>query len=153
MKVCIYIYPTTHSLPIPRKANPHISQNDPLQTINLAAHPSKHTYTIANRPLEKILPRLDALMLVLKSCNEDSCRRPWQQLHPDGRVKNLVDALDSSYDDFYSNQPKVSFSKCSLGHHLWAEGPQKFNKYHGPGHGNKSSGTRRYYFGVFSKWF
>lgn len=148
----VYI-PTTHLLPITTKANPNTYQNDPLQTINLAARPSKHRYTIANRPLKKILARLDALMLVLKSCNEDSCRRPWQQLHPDGRVKSLVDALDSSYDDFYSNQPKVSFSKCSPGHHLWAEGPQQFNKYHGPGHGKKSTGTRRYYFGVFSKWF
>lgn len=135
------------------KPNPNPSQNDPHQTVNLAANPSEHNYRIANRPLKQILPRLDALMLVLKSCNEDSCRYPWHQLHPDGRVKNLVDALDSSYDDFYSNQPRVSFSKCALGYHIWEEGPQQFNTYHGPGHGDKSSGSRRYYLGVFSKWF
>ncbi|RMJ20522.1 hypothetical protein PHISP_08608, partial [Aspergillus sp. HF37] len=91
-------------------------------------HPSKHTkYHLANRPLPQILARLDTLILVLKSCNEDSCRRPWQQLHPGGRVRNLIDALDTSYDDFYANQPKVSFSKCVLGHLPWEEGPMKFN--------------------------
>ncbi|RJE26100.1 Arylsulfatase [Aspergillus sclerotialis] len=128
-------------------------KNDPLQTTNLAKHPSKHNYNIANRPLEQIIYRLDALILVLKSCNEDSCRHPWKQLHPDGRVKNLIDALDSSYDEFYSKQPKVSFSKCDLGYHIKDEGPQKFNTYHGPGHGGKSRGSRNYYFGVFSRVF
>lgn len=73
-------------------------------------------------------------MMVLKSCNEDSCRRPWYQLHPDGKVNSLSDALNESYDTFYSNQPKVSFSQCSLGYHIWAEGPQKYNVF-GGGHG------------------
>lgn len=118
-------------------------QNDPRQTVNIAAKPSQHgKYRIANRPLNQIYHRLDALMLVLKSCNDDACRYPWQQLHPGGQVNSLADALDSTYDKFYTQQPKVSFSKCSLGYHIWAEGPQKFNKYTGPGHGSQRIGAK-----------
>ncbi|KAL2818147.1 alkaline-phosphatase-like protein [Aspergillus cavernicola] len=105
-------------------------KDDPLQTVNLAANPSRHeAYRIADRPLNRIFQRLNALMMVLKSCNEDSCREPWAQLHPDGNVNSLADALDTSYDRFYANQPRVSFSECSLGYHIWAEGPQDFHVY------------------------
>lgn len=68
-------------------------------------------------------------MMVLKSCTEDACRDPWAQLHPGGAVHNIVDALDKSFDKFYANQPRVSYTECSLGYHIWAEGPQKFNVY------------------------
>jgi hypothetical protein len=106
------------------------AQDDPYQTVNLAADVSQHeSYRIANRPLPQIFQRTNALMMVLKSCSGDSCRNPWAQLHPNGDVHSLADALDKSYDTFYANQPKVSFSECSLGYHLWAEGPQKFNVY------------------------
>lgn len=73
--------------------------------------------------------RLDALMLVLKSCNGDACRYPWRQLHPTGNVGSLADALATSFDEFYKNQPKVSFSSCENGYLISAEGPQKFNAY------------------------
>ncbi|KAE8393141.1 alkaline-phosphatase-like protein [Aspergillus alliaceus] len=105
-------------------------KDDPLQTTNLASKINAHqSYTIANRHLGQIIPRLDALMMVLKSCNGDSCREPWRQLHPKGSVNNLADALDEGFDEFYSNQPKVKFSECSLGYHIYAEGPQEFNIY------------------------
>lgn len=105
-------------------------QADPRQTMNLAAQPAKHQdYKIANRPLQQVFQRANALMMVLKSCTEDSCRDPWAQLHPAGAVQNIVDALDKSFDKFYANQPRVSFTECSLGYHIWAEGPQKFNVY------------------------
>ncbi|KAL2868111.1 sulfatase family protein [Aspergillus lucknowensis] len=105
-------------------------KDDPFQTINLAANPSRHNnYRIANRPLRQIFQRLNALMMVLKSCTEESCRDPWGQLHPGGRVKSLTDALDASYDNFYASQPRVSFSECSLGYHIWTEGPQHFKVY------------------------
>ncbi|KAF9887356.1 hypothetical protein FE257_010351 [Aspergillus nanangensis] len=117
-------------------------KNDPHQTTNLAATQSQ-TFTLANRPLSQILLRLDALMMVLKSCTEDSCRDPWRQLHPGGKVNSLADALDTSYDGFYSNQPKVSFSQCSLGYHIWAEGPQKFNVFGGGQGGGQKVETRK----------
>ena len=75
--------------------------------------------------------RLNTLTLVLKSCNGDSCRHPWQQLHPGGKVKSLSAALDSRFDKFYAAQPKVAFADCALGY-LWEkEGPHDFNIFGG----------------------
>ncbi|KAB8218769.1 alkaline-phosphatase-like protein [Aspergillus novoparasiticus] len=130
-------------------------KDDPLQTTNLASNISAHqSYTIANRQLGQIIPRLDALMMVLKSCNGDSCREPWRQLHPKGYVNNLADALDSGFDEFYANQPKVSFSECSLGYHIYAEGPQEFNIYGSGSTGKRSEGgyvsVKRW--GFFDGW-
>ncbi|OQD78142.1 hypothetical protein PENDEC_c001G01799 [Penicillium decumbens] len=107
-------------------------KDDPHQTVNLAAHPAKHTnYKIANRELPQIIPRLDALMMVLKSCDGDACRYPWRQLHPAGKVNSLAEALAPGFDEFYAKQPKVSFSACELGYIIASEGPQKFDVYGG----------------------
>ncbi|MCJ1380109.1 hypothetical protein MMC17_003212 [Xylographa soralifera] len=74
----------------------------------------------------KIASRLDALLLVLKSCKGITCIRPWDVLHPLGNVRNLEDALTSDYDRFYENeQKKVEFSRCEPGYILDAEGPQE----------------------------
>ncbi|PLB43296.1 Arylsulphatase [Aspergillus steynii IBT 23096] len=129
-------------------------KNDPHQTTNLA---SSNTNTssnstapsIASRPLPQILARLDALMLVLKSCSEDSCRYPWRHLHPAGKVNSLADALDKGFDGFYANQPKVAFSECNLGYHTWAEGPQEFNVF---GQGGGAS-EKRWWGGFGGGWF
>lgn len=105
---------------------------DPHQTINIVANQQQHQdFKIANRPINQIIPRLDALMMVLKSCDGDACREPWRQLHPGGRVQNLTAALDQSYDGFYKRQPKVSFSSCANGYLVSEEGPQKVNAYTG----------------------
>ncbi|KAI9929343.1 hypothetical protein MW887_000811 [Aspergillus wentii] len=123
---------------------------DPAQTVNLAANTAKHAdYKIANRGLDQIIPRLDALMMVLKSCTGDACRDPWKQLHPGGKVQSLPDALDASFDGFYSRQPKVSFSSCEPGYLISREGPQKYNVYGGGTGGGKSTsgGKRRSWFG------
>lgn len=98
--------------------------------MNLAVHPTQHAaFKIAGRDLSHIINRLDALMLVLKSCGGDACRHPWRQLHPAGKVGNLADALATGFDRFYENQPKVSFSSCEKGYIISAEGPQKFDVY------------------------
>ncbi|PGH14621.1 hypothetical protein AJ79_02956 [Helicocarpus griseus UAMH5409] len=67
---------------------------------------------LLGRPLQQVLNRLDAVLLVQKSCKEDECRKPWKQLHPNGRVKNLQDALDKQYDRQYEKYPKVKFERC-----------------------------------------
>lgn len=82
-------------------------------------------------PLRQIVTRLDALMMVLKSCEGDECTHPWLQLHPQGKVKTLQHALDSRYDSFYAAQPKVAFSACKLGYLVEYEGPQTAMKYPG----------------------
>lgn len=75
--------------------------------------------------LPKIINRLDALLLVLKSCRGDTCIHPWKTLHGDGEVSSLRDALHHTYDVFYQSQPNVSFSRCELGQILDSEGPQE----------------------------
>jgi hypothetical protein len=76
-------------------------------------------------PFANVIARLDALLLVLKSCKGNTCVRPWQALHRAGNVRNLQDALSSRFDSFYEEQQKkVSFDRCELGHLVDAEGPQ-----------------------------
>lgn len=73
----------------------------------------------------KLIPRLDALLLVTKTCKGSVCRKPWQSLHPDGDVDRLRKALAAEYDDFYEKeQVRVSFSSCEYGQIIAAEGPQ-----------------------------
>jgi len=109
-----------------------ILQKDPGQLDNLAL-PSKANTLILNYPLSKLQSRLDALLLVLKSCKASACTDPWSVIHPQGNVENLEDALAPKYDSFYDKQPKVSFSKCELGQILSSEGPQVGNVYEGTG--------------------
>lgn len=108
-------------------------QTDPYQLQNL--HPSSlkagsffplaKPRTILGLPVSKVVARLDALLLILKSCKDASCIRPWEVLHPSGDVLDLKDALKSRYDVFYEQeQPKVSFSRCEAGYIVDAEGPQ-----------------------------
>lgn len=116
-------------------------QNDPHQTVNIAANPKNHAdFKISNRAIDQVIPRLDSLMMVLKSCDGDACRDPWKQLHPGGKVQSLTDALDQTYDGFYQRQPKVSFSSCANGYIISEEGPQQFNVYTG---GKGSSGSKK----------
>ena len=75
--------------------------------------------------LSKIVPRLDALLLVLKSCKGTSCIEAWNVLHPDGSVHNLRDAPNEKYDAFYHSQSKVSFGRCEYAYIVDAEGPQQ----------------------------
>lgn len=103
------------------------SQRDPFQMQNLLDGGydflSEH-YTLANRSFTQLVSRLDALLMVLKSCKSESCRKPWSVLHPGGDVKNLKESLHGRFDAFYEQQPKVSFDSCVMGHVVSEEGPQ-----------------------------
>lgn len=70
------------------------------------------SFNIAGRSLDQILPRLDALIMVLKTCKDDVCTHPWRTLHPNGKVNDLEQALDKEFDRFYKDQPKMWFSSC-----------------------------------------
>ncbi|KAF7538967.1 hypothetical protein G7054_g2552 [Neopestalotiopsis clavispora] len=88
---------------------------------------SKHdasSYSIGGRDFPQVIQRLDALLMVLKSCKGNDCLQPWRALHPQGNVATLLDALQSNFDDFYGQQAKVSFSACELGQILESEGAQ-----------------------------
>jgi hypothetical protein len=80
---------------------------------------------VLGRPFEAVIARLDALLFVLKSCKQETCIEPWRALHPAGNVKNLKDALNQRFDDFYiREQKKVRFDRCAAGLLIDAEGPQ-----------------------------
>ncbi|CAG8081231.1 unnamed protein product [Penicillium nalgiovense] len=73
----------------------------------------------------RVVSRLDALLLVLKSCKASECTMPWVVLHPDNKVTTLSEALHPKYDKFYAAQPSVGFSACELGYLPDLEGPQE----------------------------
>lgn len=83
------------------------------------------------RPQSELMHRLDALLMVTKSCKQDACRAPWGALFPNGEVASLQEAMNSHYDSFFANQPKVTFSECKGGHLIEAEGPQQVVLYKG----------------------
>lgn len=73
---------------------------------------------VLGRPTWQVLYRLDAMVLIQKTCIADVCRQPWLQLHPDGSVSNLMDALNEKYDKFYENSYKVAqvgWEQCYTG--------------------------------------
>lgn len=76
------------------------------------------------RSLSQLITRLDALLLVLKSCKGITCIKPWDVLQPDGSVSNLREALEERYDALYGEQPGVSFDWCADGYIIAAEGAQ-----------------------------
>ncbi|KAI5917317.1 Arylsulphatase [Camillea tinctor] len=80
---------------------------------------------LAAHPLPKLLSRLDALLMVLKSCRGATCRRPWDQLHPSGGVHALEDALAAEHDALYEEAalPRVRYEFCANGYLREAEGP------------------------------
>ncbi|KAG0857018.1 hypothetical protein G6F16_004238 [Rhizopus arrhizus] len=61
----------------------------------------------------KLISRLDALLVVLKSCRAHTCRDPWRTLHPgDARVQTLKDALKDEYDGHYAQLKPMRFEAC-----------------------------------------
>ena len=109
-------------------------KTDPYQTRNLFSPITSldlNPLTIANRPLSQVVARLDALMMVVKSCKGYVCTHPWSYLHPTGAVVTLDEALNPYFDDFYGKQPKVQFEACALGYLKNLEGPLVANVFGG----------------------
>lgn len=93
--------------------------------------------------IELVINRLDALMMVLKSCKGGTCVEPWKVLHPQGDVTSLSDALKVRFDAFYKEQVKVSFNRCELGYIIGSEGPQA----------GKGDAARAYEYREGTSWF
>ncbi|APA06985.1 hypothetical protein sscle_02g017550 [Sclerotinia sclerotiorum 1980 UF-70] len=103
---------------------------DPHQINNI--YPSSSTTTNPSTQsklnLDKLIPRLDALLMVTKSCKGHTCVQPWSVLHPAGNVRTLDDALSPRFDKFYTEdmaERVVKYDKCELGYILESEGPQE----------------------------
>lgn len=71
-----------------------------------------------------LLHRLDALLLVLKTCKGDSCRRPWAGLFPNGEVRDLQGALAKRFDEYFAQLPKIQYQHCALGYLARNEKPE-----------------------------
>ncbi|KAK5162800.1 uncharacterized protein LTR77_011172 [Saxophila tyrrhenica] len=105
-------------------------QSDPGQMINrLASPPQGIAAEYYGRSEQSLYDRLDALLMVTKSCAAESCREPWSVLFPGGEIGTLMDAMNSEYDSFFANQPKVGFSSCADGYIVELEGPQDVTPY------------------------
>lgn len=109
--------------------NTRLSQTDPGQMHNLYPTANSSPVKLLGHDISIVIHRLDALMMVLKSCTGVTCVEPWKTLHPSGDVANLSDALRVRFDAFYEEQVKVAFSRCELGYIIDAEGPQAGYQY------------------------
>lgn len=98
--------------------------------------PSQIHYDLLGRSFKHVMNRLDALLMVTKSCKGWECHEPWRVLHPDGSVATLAEALHKNYDAFYENQPRVSFLSCVKGHVVSEEGPQDVTPWQSATHGS-----------------
>ncbi|KAI6712280.1 hypothetical protein JHW43_005200 [Diplocarpon mali] len=102
---------------------------DPGQINNLYPSSTSQPETaIFGLPHSKILPRLDALLMVTKSCKAETCIDPWSVIHREGDVRTLGDALARKFDSFYASiapRVSVSFERCELGYIVESEGPQQ----------------------------
>jgi N-acetylglucosamine-6-sulfatase len=98
---------------------------DPAQMHNLFSDGKlAEDFSLAGRSFQQVIYRLDALLLVLKTCKGTSCIAPWSSHHPSSsaEVETLLQALNPKYDIYYINHAKVGFSSCELGYIPEAEG-------------------------------
>jgi len=81
-------------------------KDDPYEITNLALNPTpRHV---------RLMHRLNGLLLVTKSCTEDSCRKPWLILQQESgeKFRNLDEAMDRKYDALFASLPQVGFQEC-----------------------------------------
>lgn len=77
----------------------------------------------------RLLDRLDALLLVLKTCRGDTCTNPYKELSTHNDFVQLSDLLqqrnvDSNVESWLRDLPKVEYSTCQLGYQSRNEWPQ-----------------------------
>ncbi|CAK3774366.1 arylsulfatase [Lecanosticta acicola] len=86
-----------------------------------------------DRPWHQLVPRLDALLMVLKSCKQDTCRDPYSVLFPKREVRNLTAAMHRHYDNFFDGTPKLKFHSCHTGYIPHLEQESRVLKPYGAG--------------------
>ncbi|KAG9812491.1 Arylsulphatase, partial [Aureobasidium melanogenum] len=97
--------------------------SDPSQMHNFFADPKLgKDFSLAGRSWQQVIYRLDALLLILKTCKTTTCIKPWSSLHNNSDVQTLAQALNPEFDPYYIKYPKVGFSSCELGYIPEAEG-------------------------------
>ncbi|KAF2144358.1 uncharacterized protein K452DRAFT_344391 [Aplosporella prunicola CBS 121167] len=104
--------------------------NDDTELYNITADPHEllNLANASDPAIQRVLSRMNALLMVGKSCAESSCREPWSVLQPPNAppgqpVLNLEEALNPDYDEYYSAIPQVKIEEC-LGYQFTPnEGP------------------------------
>ena len=93
--------------------------NEDLASTHLSVgSPDKKLYTLG-----AVVARLDALLMVLKTCKEKECIRPWEAIHRDRTVQSLADAMHEAHNDLYiHSMPRVIFERCEEAYIPEAEG-------------------------------
>ncbi|KAI0015896.1 arylsulfatase [Xylariomycetidae sp. FL0641] len=94
---------------------------DPDELVNLARDP-------ADAEAQRLMARLNALLLASKSCAGATCRNPWRVLQPEPArrgvvvddedeeltIASLAQALQPEYDAFFDSIPQVAFRECMV---------------------------------------
>lgn len=91
-----------------------------MELYNTTADPFElHNLANSTDPaVQRVKSRLNAMLLLTKSCTEDSCRDPWAYLQPNGtapgttRFSTLKEALDPQYDAWFGSFPSVHWNEC-----------------------------------------
>lgn len=86
------------------------------------------TATVLPTDLQRVLHRLDALLLVLKACTGQACHQPYKELFPHltdsaGEIFKFSQTLDPRFDAYFAALPKARFSQCALGYQTRLEKP------------------------------
>ena len=92
------------------------SRNDPYELDNIAGSPDPY--------IQRVRSRMNALLMVMKSCEVETCHDPWKVLQPASHgdscaspggaraINCFADALDPKYDDFFATIPAVNIAEC-----------------------------------------
>ncbi|KAL0565432.1 hypothetical protein V5O48_016596 [Marasmius crinis-equi] len=92
-------------------------ENDPYQLQNLAVNndaSSDTSFSFSTTETSRIASRLDALLVVLKTCIGEACRDPWKAFNIS--ASSLSDALDSQFDSYFDSLPRFKYSECRFGY-------------------------------------
>ncbi|EJT71027.1 hypothetical protein GGTG_12048 [Gaeumannomyces tritici R3-111a-1] len=87
-----------------------------VELYDTAADPHELTNLAGSAAHARVLDRLNALLLVTKSCAEGTCRDPWAVFSPEGgglpKMTTMAQAMDGKYDAFFAGFPRVRFDSC-----------------------------------------
>ena len=99
---------------------------EPPSSSNLSASSFNNPYDQASgshSTIASLVTRLDSLLMVLKTCKGRQCTHPWESLFPLGEVKDLADALNPQFDEFFKYEvSRVTFDRCERGYIAESEG-------------------------------
>ncbi|KAK2016684.1 arylsulfatase [Colletotrichum eremochloae] len=101
--------------------------NGDMELYDTAMDPYELHNLVGQAEYEQVLNRLNALLLVTKSCTGGSCRDPWSVFTPTSNIlmsnattmvgnsvklSSLKQAMDTNYNAYFASFPRVHFETC-----------------------------------------